>query len=186
MRLFTALDLASEHKRLLSSLRRPIPGVIWYPPQTYHLTLRFMGEIRARPQLEEIDHALSAISVPPFDLELAGVGVFSRPTRSRLWVGVPPSEPLTALQAKIESALRRAGLPPEKRRFTPHISLGVFQGDQSPEIVRWVQTHNLLRGAEAHVEHFTLFHSHKTSDEPHYEPCADYPLDLRALPRVEA
>ncbi|GBR08267.1 RNA 2',3'-cyclic phosphodiesterase [Asaia siamensis] len=180
MRLFAALDLPNEQKRLLSSLRRSIAGVVWYPPESYHLTLRFLGEVRGRPLLEEIDHALAGITAAPVSLELNGVGVFTQAGRSRLWAGLAPSDALTTLQAKVETALRRAGLAAEKRRFQPHVSLGTFQGDPGPDIIRWVQNHNLLRSSSVEIEHITLFHSHKTNDEPHYEACADYPLSALA------
>jgi len=186
MRLFAALDLPNEQKRLLSSLRRPIGGVIWYPPASYHLTLRFLGDVRARPLLEEIDHALSAISAAPVAIELSGVGMFTQAARSRLWAGLAPSDALTALQSKIETAVRRAGLPAEKRRFQPHVSLGVFQSEPGPEIIRWIQNHNLLRSPGADIEHLTLFRSHKTTDEPHYEACAEYPLNAHAYSPLRA
>ncbi|WP_336945111.1 RNA 2',3'-cyclic phosphodiesterase [Asaia sp. HN010] len=186
MRLFAALDLPNEQKRLLSALRRTIAGVIWYPPESYHLTLRFIGEVRARPLLEEIDHALAGINAAPVTVELSGVGIITQAGRSRLWAGLAPSDSLSTLQSRVEAALRRAGLSAEKRRFQPHVSLGVFQGEPGPDIVRWIQNHNLLRSASAEIGHITLFHSHKTNDEPHYEACADYPLTLHAYTPVRA
>jgi len=186
MRLFTALDLASEHKRLLSSLRRPLAGVTWYPPESYHLTLRFIGDIRARPMMEEIDHALAGITAEPFDLTPCGVGLTPQAARTRLWAGVAPSPSLTTLQSRVESVLRRCGVGVEKRRFVPHIALGIGPDEPGADIIRWMQQNNLMRGKALSVEHFTLFRSHRTADEPHYEACADYPLGAHALPRNEA
>ena len=163
MRLFIALDLPSEHKRLLSALRRSLVGVTWYPPQTYHLTLRFIGDVRSRPVMEEIDHALSAIPVDPFDFAPSTVGVDDLGPRPRLW----------------------AGIAPEKRRFQPRIALGSTNGETGIDIVRWIQAHNLLRGKPVTMERFTLFRSHRTPDAPHYEACAEYPLDAMTFDSVE-
>ncbi|BAT20029.1 RNA 2',3'-cyclic phosphodiesterase [Asaia bogorensis] len=186
MRLFTALDLASEHKRLLSSLRRPIAGVTWHPPETYHLTLRFIGDIRSRPMMEELDHTLAAITTTPVQIEPSGVGIATQGTRSRLWAGVAPSSSLMTLQGKIDTALRRCGLALEKKRFMPHITLGVFDGDPGAEVIRWIQGNNLMRGKPVMTEHFVLFRSHRGGDTPHYETCAEYALTLSALPPLEA
>lgn len=186
MRLFIALDLASEHKRLLSSLRRPYSGVTWYPPDTYHLTLRFIGDVRSRPIMEELDHALAAVTTEPVLIEPCGVGITTQGLRSRLWTGVAPSRSLNVLQGKIETALRRCGFALEKKRFIPHISLGAFDGEPGADIVRWIQANNLLRARAVTSEHFVLFRSHRGGDAPHYEACAEYPLTSGALPSLEA
>ncbi|WP_025885727.1 RNA 2',3'-cyclic phosphodiesterase [Asaia prunellae] len=184
MRLFVALDLASEHKRLLSSLRRSITGVTWYPPESYHLTLRFIGDVQALHLLEEIDHALAAIRGDKITIQLGEVGLFTHAARSKLWAGVVPSHALTALQARIEAAVRRIGFQPEKRRFHPHVSLGTFRGDPTPDMIRWVQGHNLLKSSDIQTEHFTLFRSYRTSDVPHYESCADYSFATQACSAI--
>lgn len=176
MRLFAALDLSGEHRRLLSSLRRPIPGVTWYPPETYHLTLRFIGDITSRPLLEEIDHALASVEGAAFAIEPSGVGISTPPARARLWAGVRPSDALARLQSRIETALRRAGLPAEKKRFQPHIALAALGGAPDAETIQWMQGHNLMRGTPATIGHFTLFRSHRSHDAPVYESCAEYPF----------
>lgn len=186
MRLFIALDLPSEHKRLLSALRRSLVGVTWYPPQTYHLTLRFIGDVRSRPMMEEIDHALAAIAVDPFEFAPNTVGVDELGPRPRLWAGIAPSPGLVTLQGRIEAALRRCGIAPEKRRFQPRIALGSTSGEAGIDIVRWIQAHNLLRGKPVIMERFTLFRSHRTPDAPHYEACAEYPLDAVTLDSMES
>lgn len=178
MRLFIALDLAGEHKRLLSSLRRSLVGVTWYPPQTYHLTLRFIGDVRSRPMMEEIDHALAAVPMDPFDFAPSAVGIDELGLHPRLWAGVAPSPSLAVLQSRIEAAMRRCGLAPEKRRFQPRIALGSTSGETGVDIAQWIQAHNLLRGKPVTMERFTLFRSQRTSDAPHYEACAAYPLDV--------
>lgn len=185
MRLFTALDLSNDHKRLLSSLRRSIAGVTWYPPQSYHLTLRFIGEIRSRPLMEEISHALASVTIVPFALVPSTVGIDEQGQHRRLWAGVEPEQGLLTLQSRVESALRRCGLPPEKRRFQPRIAVGKLTGEADGEIVRWIQGNNLMRGTPAVTSHFTLFRSHRAPDAPHYEVCAEYPVDVAALHSLE-
>ena len=124
MRLFVGLELPWELRQRMAMLAGAgIPGARWVPPENYHVTLRFIGET-PRYLAEEIDHALAALKAPSFALTLAGIGTFAKGGRSQsLWLGVERSEPLERLQSKIETALQRCGLEPERRRFQPHVTL---------------------------------------------------------------
>ncbi|WP_367159563.1 RNA 2',3'-cyclic phosphodiesterase [Kozakia baliensis] len=179
MRFFTALDIAPEQRRQIAELRSNLPGATWTPVENYHLTLRFLGEIRSRAMAEEIDFALMRIESKPFTLHLGGTGIFHTPRGDKLWIGVQPNDTLTLLQARIESAMRRIGLPPEKRRFQPHISIAHMEAGADAMAARWMQVHNLLHLEPMPVDRFTLFQSHLSSDAPVYENCAEYLLDRR-------
>ena len=123
MRLFVGLELPWELKQRLAVLAGGVPGARWVPVENYHLTLRFIGEVPTH-QAEEIDHALAALRTRAFSLTLAGVGTFSKGGRdTQLWAGVERNPQLDHLQAKIETALQRTGLEPERRRFAPHVTL---------------------------------------------------------------
>jgi 2'-5' RNA ligase len=88
------------------------------PAENLHLTLRFVGEV-APNQAEDIDLALAALRGRRLTLEMSGVGTVNRAGREvALWAGIARNPALEHLQAKIETALQRAGMPPEKRRFT--------------------------------------------------------------------
>ena len=124
MRLFVGLELPWELRQRVAMLPAGgIPSARWVPPENYHVTLRFIGEA-PRHLADEIDHALAALKAPSFALTLAGIGTFAKGGRSQsLWLGVARSEPLERLQSKIETALQRCGLEPERRRFQPHVTL---------------------------------------------------------------
>ncbi|MDA1133118.1 MAG: RNA 2',3'-cyclic phosphodiesterase, partial [Proteobacteria bacterium] len=123
IRLFVALGLPAGVRERLALVRAPLPGARWVPPENMHVTLRFIGEVEP-PLATEIDTLLSRITAPSFDISLAGLGTFGSRGRVRaLWAGVEQTVPLAHLQAKIETACRRAGLPPEGRKFHPHVTL---------------------------------------------------------------
>src|SRR5690606_30936563 len=93
--------------------------------ESWHLTLRFLGDTPAAlldRQREEVPRAPLG---SPFSLRFGGYGAFPRAGRATvLWLGVEEgAEPLRALAGAVEAAARRAGFPPEGRPFRPHLTL---------------------------------------------------------------
>jgi 2'-5' RNA ligase len=177
MRLFVALDLPWELRQHLATLSGAgIPGARWVPPENYHITLRFIGEAPAH-LAEEIDHALAALRSRGFSLTLSGVGTFARGGRpTSLWVGVERNPQLDHLRGKIETALQRIGLEPERRRFAPHVSLARLDNPVESKLAAFVQAHNLFRAEPVPVEHFTLFSSLLGKEQSVYTAEVEYAL----------
>ncbi|WP_428487078.1 RNA 2',3'-cyclic phosphodiesterase [Rhodopila sp.] len=177
MRLFVALDLPWELRRKVAVLAGTgIPGARWVPPDNYHLTLRFIGETPSY-LAEEIDYALAGLRARQFPLTLTGVGIFAKGGRSTaLWVGVERNPQLDHLQNKIETALKRAGLDPERRRFQPHLTLARLDNVAEAKLASYVQAHNLFRADPVPVEHFTLFSSQLGKEASVYTAEVEYAL----------
>jgi 2'-5' RNA ligase len=91
-------------------------------------------------------------------------------------VGVEKSPPLLQLQGKVENALQRAGLPPETRRFTPHVSLARLRQPLGPKVPEFLATNTLFRAAPFDVTQFSLVASYLTKSGAIYEDQAEYPL----------
>jgi 2'-5' RNA ligase len=177
MRLFVALDLPWELRQRLAMLSGAgIPGARWVPPENYHLTLRFIGEMPGY-RAEEIDQALAGIKTRGFALTLAGIGTFHKGGRSvQLWVGAERNPALDHLQNKVETALQRIGLEPERRRFAPHVTLARLDNPPEAKLAAFVQANNLFRSEPVPVEHFTLFSSLLGKDQAVYTPEVEYAL----------
>jgi 2'-5' RNA ligase len=177
MRLFVALDLPWSLREELSGLALGLNGVRWVPPENYHITLRFVGEVPGHTA-EEIDLALAGLRGRQFPLELTGVGAMEKAGRvTALWAGVARNPALEHLRGKVETALQRAGLEPERRRFTPHVTLArLGDGAAEPRLAGWVQAHNLFRSRPYQVEHFTLFSSQLGREQSVYTAEVEYPL----------
>lgn len=180
MRLFVAIDLPDALRRQLARMTGGLPGARWVPPENYHLTVRFIGEIPAW-QAEEIDHALSGVRAPAFPLSLVGVGLFAKGGRgTSLWAGVERAAALDHLRAKVEIALQRIGLEPERRRFAPHITLARVDAVPQARLAAHLQAHGLFRASPVTVAHFTLFSSRLGKERAVYAAEAEYPLGAAA------
>lgn len=181
MRLFVGLDLPWAVKERLAALAwAGIEGARWVPTENYHLTLRFIGETPAY-LAEEIDHALLALKARGFCLTLSGLGTFSRGGKvSALWVGVGKSPELEHLRGKIETALQRIGLEPERRRFQPHVTLARLDNVTEAKVAGFVAAHNLFRADPIEVEHFTLFSSRLGKEQAVYTAEVEYELEPMA------
>lgn len=175
-RLFVALPIPEPMRETLADLAGGIPGARWVAPENYHLTLRFIGEIQGW-QADEVDEALAGIRARAFPLRLAGLDLFEKAGRIHsLHVKAERDEALLRLQAKVETALQRAGLPPERRRFTPHVTLARTEKAAPDKLIGFVQTHNLFRAEPFQAAHFSLFSSRLGKEQAHYEAEVDYPL----------
>lgn len=176
MRLFVAIPLPDDLRSRLAGLSAGLPGARWVAPENLHLTLRFIGEVGGH-EADDIDAALSGIRCQSFALSLAGVGQFGdRRNLRSLWVGVEANEVLSRLQAKIEQALQRAGQPPEKRKFKPHVTLARFKSHPGARLESYLADHGLFRAAPFDVTSFTLYSSYLAQEGAIYSPEAVYPL----------
>ena len=177
MRLFVALALPHAVRQRLSDLAAGVPGTRWVPPENYHITVRFIGDT-PRHRAEELDLALASVRGRGFELVLAGVGTRQAGGRvSGLWAGVVKNPALDHLKGKIETAVQRAGLAPERRRFVPHVSLARPDRAEEPRLAAWVQAHNLFRTEPVAVRHFTLFSSQLGKERSVYTPEVEYALE---------
>lgn len=186
MRLFVALPLPEEVRDQLADLEDRLPGARWVPPDSFHITLRFIGEVDGG-LAEDIDAELTGLSGEGFPVSIAGVGTFGEGPKTRLlYARVEPSEPLSRLQQKVENALRRAGCEAEGRKFKPHVTLARFKGAGGPELERFLVRQALLRAGPFTVTDFALVQSFLSGEGPIYREEAVYPLSRPKLPASAA
>jgi 2'-5' RNA ligase len=133
IRAFVAVPLPTALLDRLAALQRklgqqiPPRSVRWTRPEGIHLTLKFLGDTPPE-KLPDIKQALAAVArhAPACAFTAEGLGCFPNPRRPRVvWVGVhEPTGRLEALQNAIEEVMNPLGYPPEKRGFSPHLTLG--------------------------------------------------------------
>lgn len=155
-RLFVAIRFSEDVEDALAEIAGDVPGASWAPSVQYHLTLRFIGDPGAL-NLDDIDRALRTVRAPAFTLNLAGTGHF--PLRGKpetVWVGVEENPALASLRNRVESALTRAGLPHEGRKFHPHVTLANVKGCAETDVAGFQVRNGLFRLDDVPVTEFLL------------------------------
>ncbi len=135
LRVFIAVTIDDRTKERISQIQEFLKkigdGVRWVRPQAMHLTLKFLGEI-VEDELDRIYEAsLRAVCQKKlFPISFGGFGVFPNLTSPRvIWMGIEEGrEELVDLAKNLEVELAKIGYPPEKRGFTPHLTLGRVKG----------------------------------------------------------
>ncbi|MEZ5843606.1 MAG: RNA 2',3'-cyclic phosphodiesterase [Hyphomicrobiaceae bacterium] len=174
-RLFAAIEIPDEIAAGLERLRQPLPGARWLEPQSYHLTLRFFGDVTA-PVAREIGHELALVEHPVMEIRCTEPGVFGGADPRALWVGIDGGEPLAALQRDVERAARRAGLAPEKRPFRPHVTLARLHNSNVDVIARYLGRHGAFRSPPFTATRFVLMSSRAFTGGGPYGVVEEYPL----------
>lgn len=143
VRAFLAIELPQDLRAALSTIQQEVKQrlervvdrqvrISWVQPASIHLTMKFIGDIpdemiaSIRTAIELVASGHRAIQVP-----LARLGTFPRPQQPRvLWAGPLESWEqgqealrLESLHRAVEDACQAAGLAPEARPFSPHVTL---------------------------------------------------------------
>jgi len=196
MRLFIAADLDAGAReavadavtgfRTRAERKRPgsARGVGWVAVRNLHLTLHFLGEID-EDRLPSLRETLGpALDLAPPRIGLARWGVFPPKGPARvIWLGVAAgADALGVAHAVIGQRLRSAGITPEARPFSPHLTVGRIR---VPSELDWSR---LAGGAppdpvcEWSLHACTLFQSHLSSAGPTYEALLSIPFAGAAGP----
>lgn len=177
-RLFTGLEIPSDLAFELSTMRGGLSGARWIDVENYHLTLRFIGDIDDETA-DEIDYELSKVRRQPFTVTLQGLGVFGSDKPRAIVAKVLASPALMELQAEQERLIRRAGLPSEARKFTPHITLARLRGASPMAVADYLGARGFLTRRFT-AEQVVLFSSRNSVGGGPYMIEAAYPFGQAA------
>ena len=177
MRLFVALALPDDIRWQLRLICGGLAGAgRWVPPENFHITVRFLGEVDGRDS-EYVDAALAGIRAPRFSLRLKGVDAFTSGQRVKsVHAVVEKSQALQHLHDKVESAVVRAGLPPAGQKYTPHVTVAWPKDVNLTKLQHYLMEHSLFKTETFAVTHFTLFASEMGSEQSVYTALRSYAL----------
>jgi 2'-5' RNA ligase len=175
-RLFTGLEIPPDIGLALSRYRGGLPGARWVDPDNYHVTLRFIGDIdegTARDIFSVLGEARrrGPVTVTFDRLDTFGGG---RP-RAIIAPAEPPSH-LMDLQAEHEKLVRRVGLPPESRKFTPHVTLARLRDTSSMDVAHYLATQGHFPKLTFTAPRHVLYSARESTGGGPYVVEAAYPL----------
>jgi len=183
IRSFISLDLPFSLRHELSGHAKLIAGqdkhqkIRWLPPENYHLTLLFLGDVDSTKLSGlqfTLEQKLEATEAVPLTISAITPFPFSRPRIAAALV--EHTTELLRLQSNVTNCVRKCGITPERRRFVPHVTLGRFK-PHAGKTVDFKVRNILLSGI---AESVTLFQSELTPDGAIHTALAEFPL--RTLP----
>jgi 2'-5' RNA ligase len=173
-RLFTGLEIPRELSESLSLLRGGLPGARWIDPENYHLTLRFIGDVDD-DVAREVAWLLGKVRRKDFELRLDGLSAFGGRKPRAIVASVAPSPAVMELQAEHERLMRRIGLEPEGRKYTPHVTLARLRDVSSRDVADYLAAHP-YRSAQFRATRFALYSARDSVGGGPYVVEAEYPL----------
>jgi 2'-5' RNA ligase len=182
-RLFTALEIPQSAAMSLSLLRGGVPGARWIDRENYHITLRFIGDVDNRTA-DEVVAGLDRVRRQQFELSLSGTGFFGSKKPHSIWAGAQPAPALIALQAELERICQRIGLPPEQRKFTPHVTLARLKNARVDDVVHYLTGRGNFAAGPFTVARFVLMSSRDSVGGGPYVVEEAYPLHVPVAPKA--
>lgn len=120
MRLFIAILFEETMLDALCDLQEDMKAQGVYGNYTrrenLHLTLAFIGDY---PDPGDVLEAIGEVPFTPFDLALDGVGSFG----ALFYAGIRADDALAAYVKRLRHTLAEHGIPFDKKRFLPHVTL---------------------------------------------------------------
>ena len=190
MRFFVALDIDPEIRERIARFRNQMrmfaPDVRWVGPETFHVTLQFLGETK---KADEIRRALKEVKTEAVQLTFRDAGFFPNPKAPRvLWVGIESNQHLQRLADLVATAIRPLGFERDAGPYTPHLTLA-RSGSGRPRPVPGERPASGLQRVRDELaklprpdfgtmtaHEFYLYESHLSPAGARYEKRASYPL----------
>jgi 2'-5' RNA ligase len=180
-RLFTGLEVPSNIAAELATLRGGISGARWIAVENYHFTLRFIGDIDERMAGEAAD-VLGEIRRPSLIVTIDGLGWFGADRPRAIIARIRPTAPLVELQADQERRLRRIGLEPETRKFSPHITLARLRSGSPHAVADYLSARGYFSARQFEAKRFVLFSARDSTGGGPYLVEAAYGLGETGAP----
>ena len=173
MRLFIAINFSDEVKDALcetiAELRDASRRGRYTLRENLHLTLVFIGESgRVDDIIDVMEDAAEEAFPEPIEIALSSAGVFPGRGGDLHWVGVENTPALRGLAKALSDGLRAEGFHIEKRRFTPHITIG-------REIILGAEADIKVHPAGMAADHISLMRSDRVGGKLVYTEIATVP-----------
>jgi RNA 2',3'-cyclic 3'-phosphodiesterase len=179
MRLFLAIPLAgsvaTELSRLTARLRSTNANLRWAAPESWHITLQFLGST-SEEQYGCLIGRVGELRSAPVPVQLAEPGVFDR--AGIFYAGVVLTPQLVALQQRVVAATAGCGFAAEARPYHPHITLARSKGRSGGRELRGLTDRLPAKTGFSRfmAPEFLLYESYLSSRGSQYEVRYRFPL----------
>ena len=175
-RLFTGLEIPENVGLRLSFFRGGLPGARWIDPAHYHLTLRFIGDVDGGTARDVLFGLGDGRTRDPIEVSLDALSSFGGDRPRAVVARAAPTPELLDIQAEQERLLQRLGLAPERRKFTPHVTLARLRHTAPPDVAGYIAAHGHFPQLAFTAERFVLFSARDSVGGGPYVVEAAYPL----------
>ncbi len=127
-RLFLGVPIHGPLVNTLAALRFR-SNIRWQEPETYHITLRYLGAYKAeddaRELIPDIHTVLDTLSAAPVESRITGIGIFEN--AAALYADVELTPSLKQLHKLLAEACYPIGPPEQFPEYHPHVTLGKYR-----------------------------------------------------------
>ena len=189
MRTFIAVDFSPEIIRKINEIivyfktQTPERAFKWVEPENLHLTIKFLGEVPEK-KIEQIKSLIKETldDFKSFQIGVEKMGMYPNAQKPRvIWLGITGAEPLKDIHKMLESQLQKADIQPDKRSFSPHLTIARIRRNADVQSVKEIgETLSKFRVGSlgtCAVNHIVLYKSELTPQGPIYTPLLSSPLN---------
>jgi 2'-5' RNA ligase len=179
MRLFVGMPLSdivlAELSAVVARLKSGADGLRWMEPDSWHITLQFLGNTDPE-RYECLVARLGSVRSAPIRVRLGDLGCFDR--AGVFFVDVAATPELVSLAERVTAATSRCGFMAETRPFHPHITLARTKGLGREKPLRALEARLLRQPAFSRfvAKEFLLYESHLSATGVKFEVRARFPL----------
>lgn len=187
MRCFIAIDIDEQIRKALASLQNELQSkadikrsdVKWVKPESMHLTLKFLGEIKDEQAVDVCNITKQVASQhKSFELDVESVGHFGGRSARVLWVGAGQDcENLLQLQNDLEQQLALADWPKETRKFSGHLTLCRVRNSKAGlKLAQMTEKYKDFKLGTIPADSLSVYQSQLTPKGPIYTLLGNYKL----------
>lgn len=178
IRCFVAIEIPASIQGLLKSVQTHLQsqihkGTSWTKPGNFHLTLKFLGDVRPEA-INDISEAIQGVTDthPSFSIAFGGIGAFPNLARPRvIWMGIKQGASTVSRLAKaVNRELTHLGFSTDTR-FHPHLTLARLRTATNLEPLKHIpRKYDTIVGGSMRVNEITLIQSQLHPNGAIYTP----------------
>lgn len=174
-RLFIGIEPPADVRNTLLRLEYGLEGIRWVPPESFHITLRFLGNVD-EAALPELDFTLGNLHFPALTYSIDGIGYFKKGKYcTHLWAGIAPEEDFMEF-ARSVNAVFDTGLTAKSfaRHYKPHITLARPKNKAMKDITSFLEHNAIFKIRDIPLTEFHVYESFLHQDGPEYQIIGTY------------